>query len=79
MVTLGELAVRGVWMGSEGDPSELSEETEPERYLCCAAAVLIGRGLEWGILSVLLLSMASEIQRMREGEEEEADSLDPRL
>ena len=44
VVTFGELALRGVWMGSDEDPSELSEESEPERYLCCAAAVLIGTG-----------------------------------
>ena len=46
-------------MGSEGEPSELSDETEPERYLWWRpAAVLIEMGLECWILSVLLLSMA---------------------
>lgn len=57
--TLGEFGLRGVRMGSEGDPSELSEETEPERYLC-AAVVSIGSGLWWGVLSVWLLPMVNE-------------------
>lgn len=55
-------------MGSEGDPSELlSEETERERCLWYAAAVLIGTGLWRGTLSVLLLSMVSWC-RERDGE-----------
>jgi hypothetical protein len=33
VVTLGAFWLTGVWMGSEGDPSELSDETEPERCL----------------------------------------------
>lgn len=58
VVTLGGFALRGVWIGSEGDPSELSDETEPERYLWWRpAAVLIEMGLECWILLVLLLSM----------------------
>ena len=31
--TLGGFTLRGVRMGSEGEPSELSDETEAERYL----------------------------------------------
>jgi len=33
VATFGGFELRGVWMGSEGEPSELSEETEAERYL----------------------------------------------
>ena len=61
MVTFGGFVVRGVRIGSEGEPSELSEETEAERCLWWwPAVVLIEMGLEWGVLSVLLLSIVSE-------------------
>lgn len=33
VVTFGGFAVTGVRIGSEGEPSELSEETEAERCL----------------------------------------------
>jgi len=33
VVTFGGFALRGVRTGSEGEPSELSDETEPDRYL----------------------------------------------
>ena len=33
VATLGGFALRGVRMGSEGEPSELSDETEAERCL----------------------------------------------
>ena len=47
VVTLGGFALRGVWMGSKGEPSELSDETEPERYLWWRpAVVLIAMGRE---------------------------------
>jgi hypothetical protein len=70
VVTFGGFAVRGVWMGSDGEPSELSEETEAERYRWWwPPAVLIGMGLEWGTLSVLSLAIASEMER---SEREEA-------
>lgn len=45
VATLGEVRLGGVRRGSEGDPSELSEETEPERYRLGAGVMSIGVGL----------------------------------